>query len=68
MESEKKMKFKIKCKRKVYDEYGRIMKFNLFHLLFILCVSTPGTNWLIPFFKRFNKIELCRITLHNKEV
>jgi hypothetical protein len=59
------MKFNIKCKREVYVTYGKIMKFNLFQFLFLLCISTPGTNWLIPLFKSFDKIEILRITLHN---
>jgi len=62
------MKFNIKCKREVYVTYGKIIKLNWFQVVVALCLASPGTNWIIPFCKKLMNYEVCRITLHNKEV
>jgi len=51
-----------------YKSYGRILKITWFNICCFICLITPGTNWLIPFLYRLNKIELFRVTIHNKVV
>jgi len=62
------MKFKIKHNGSPYNEYGKIIKLNWFQVVVALCLASPGTNWIIPFCKKLMNYEVCRITLHNKEV
>lgn len=61
-------KWKIKTKYKPYREYGKVQKINLFQLLVVLALITPMTNWLIPFLTKFKRVELIRVTIHNREV
>jgi hypothetical protein len=62
------MKFNIKHSGSPYNEYGQIVKLNWYQLLVLVCIITSFTNWLIPFFSKLKNVELCRITLHDKEV
>jgi len=56
-------KWKPKNNLQVFNTYGKIAKINLFMVLVLFCLITPATNWMIPFCKKFEKIEVFRVTL-----
>lgn len=55
----------IYCGYPGYESYGRIFRITVGHILFLLCLVTPGTNWLIPAVLRL-KQEIFRLTINNR--
>ena len=61
-----KMLKRISCGFTPYVTYGRVFKLSAYHIIIIICMVTPCTNWLIPFFIFLSAYELARFTIHNK--
>ena len=53
----------IKSFKRVYSEYGRIFKVNLFHILFILDLFVPSFRFLTYIGYKFKHIEVLRFTI-----
>ena len=53
----------IKCSRKVYNTYGKILKINMFHICFFVDIFIPTFRLLTYLGYKLKHIEIIRLTI-----